>query len=171
MPGIDDLILKGVREMIERKEEELAELKEFWFGPKDIGCEEKEDKERRQMNLEATRQLVITTRCPDSPTEEHVWVSGDVDPSDFCKYCGASKFLKRLDVLAAKTTKNIEKRIQRCKDASTSPRPKGIIFKRCPFCKSRLTMEEEIVDFSIGSAWLYYTCLNCEYVHGCFKEK
>jgi hypothetical protein len=46
MAEIDDLILKGVRKMIERKEEELANLKEFWFGPEDIGSGKKEKNDK-----------------------------------------------------------------------------------------------------------------------------
>ena len=80
-------------------------------------------------------------------------------------------------LLKDNSIEKMDKKIQRCKEASTSLRPKGIIFKRCPKCNGKLELKRDSIRCE-GDVWgnyrpglycYYYTCLNCGYVHGRLK--
>lgn len=137
--------------------------------------------------LEAKGQLEdnIITRCPKSPIGEHVWKHDDAYYTDFCKYCGKAKFHEQLNVLAEKYKSEKEKKKQRCIYASTSPRPKGIIFKRCPTCNKILWKTVDCIrcgdthftsgglpiSYTPGLYCYYYTCPKCGYKQGMLIEK
>lgn len=138
-------------------------------------------------SLEATGQLNddVRTTCPKSPTGEHKWKLDDEYWTEFCKYCGVAKFHEQLNVLAEKHKSEKEKKKQRCIEASMSPRPKGIIFKRCPTCNKILWKTVDCIrcgdthftsaglpiSYTLGLYCYYYTCSKCGYEWGWLVEK
>lgn len=137
-------------------------------------------------SLEATGQLNddVRTTCPKSPTGEHEWKLGDEYWTEFCKYCGVAKFHEQLGVLAGGYKKEKEREEARCRQASMSPRPKGLIFKRCPTCNTLLRRRIDCIrvgntrfcgmmpiDYIPGLFCKYYSCSKCGYEYGGLVEK